>query len=61
MSFFSIAQRHRFSLFILSIWVIAAFIFHQDAAFSGDKADFSPRLHNFDPEKSHKTLVAKET
>ncbi|MDK2410101.1 pitrilysin family protein [Aphanizomenon sp. PH219] len=61
MSFFSIAQRHRFSLVILSIWVIAAFIFHQDAALSRDKADFSPRLHNFDSEKSHKTLVAKET
>ncbi|MBE9247899.1 insulinase family protein [Dolichospermum sp. LEGE 00240] len=61
MSFFSIAQRHRFSLFILSIWVIVAFICHQDAGFSGEKADFSPRLHNFDSEKSHKTLVAKET
>jgi len=61
MSFFSIAQRHRFSLVILSIWVIAAFVFNQDAALSGERADFSPRLHNFDPEKSHKTLVAKET
>ena len=61
MSFFSIAQRHRFSLVILSIWVIAAFVFNHDAAFSGERADFSNRSYNSHPEKSHKTLVAKET
>ncbi|MFN7414934.1 MAG: M16 family metallopeptidase [Dolichospermum sp.] len=61
MSFFSIAQRHRFSLVILSIWIIAAFVLNQDAAFSGERADFSTSSHNSNPEKSQKTLVAKET
>ena len=61
MSFFSIAQRHRFSLVILSIWIIAAFVLNQDAALSGERADFSTSSHNSNPEKSQKTLVAKET
>lgn len=57
MPFSSLAQRHRFSLVILSIWVIAAVVFNQDAAFSLKGANFS----NSNPEKSDKTLGAKET
>ncbi len=61
MPFSSLAQRHRFSLFILSIWVIAAFVFNQDAAVSGEKVGFLTHADNSNPEKSDKTLVAKET
>lgn len=60
MSFFSTAQRHRFSLVILSIWVIGAFVFNHDAALSGEGVYFSTRYHNSYPEKSHKTPVTKE-
>jgi zinc protease len=61
MSFFSIAQRHRFSLVILSIWIIAAFVLNQDAAFSGERTGFFTHADNSNPEKSDKTLVGKET
>ncbi len=61
MSFFSLAQRHRFSLVILSIWIIAAFVLNHDAAFSVEKVALPTHSYNSNPEKSDKTLVAKET
>ena len=61
MSFFSLAQRHRFSLFILSIWIIAAFVLNHDAAFSVERVALPTHSYNSNPEKSDKTLVAKET
>jgi zinc protease len=61
MLFSSLAQRHRFSLIILSIWVIVAFILNQDAAFSLNPGDSSQLHHNSNPQKSHETLVAKNT
>ena len=61
MPFSSLAQRHRFSLFILSIWIIATFVLNQDAAFSGERTGFLTHADNSNPEKSDKTPVAKET
>ncbi|MTJ53722.1 insulinase family protein [Anabaena sp. UHCC 0253] len=61
MSFFSIAQRHRVSLIILSVWIIAAFVLNHDAAFSLEGAGYPTSPDNSNSEKSQKTLVAKET
>ncbi len=61
MPFFSLAQRHRFSLVILSLWVIAAFSLNHDAAFHLKEGGLSTIPYNSNPEKSHQTLVAKET
>lgn len=57
----SLAQRHRFSLVILSIWIIAAFVLNQDAAFSGERTGFFTHADNSNLEKSDKTPVGKET
>jgi zinc protease len=61
MSFFSLAQRHRFSLLILSLWVIAAFSLNHDAAFYLHEGGLSTTPYKSNPEKSLETLVTKET
>jgi zinc protease len=61
MSFSSRAQRHRFSLVILSFLLLGAFVSNQDPAFSWKGVDSSIPPHNSNPEKPDKKLVAKET
>ncbi|MFO5474461.1 MAG: M16 family metallopeptidase, partial [Dolichospermum sp.] len=61
MSFFSLAQRHRFFLLIFSLWVIAAFSLNHDAAFHLQEGGLSTTPYKSNPEKSLETLVTKET
>lgn len=61
MSFSSLAQRHRFSLVILSIWIIAAFILNNKAAFSLEEVSLPSQIDKSHLEKSQPALVTKET
>ncbi|PPJ64435.1 M16 family metallopeptidase [Cuspidothrix issatschenkoi] len=61
MSFSSLAQRQRFSLVILSIWIIAAFILNNKAAFSLEGVGLPSQIEKFHLEKSQPALVTKET
>ncbi len=61
MSFSSLAQRHRFSLVILSIWIIAAFILNNKAAFSLEGVGLPSQIDKSQLEKSQPALVTKET
>ena len=61
MSFSSLAQRHRFSLVILSIWIIAAFILNNKAAFSLEGVGLPSQIDKSHLEKSQPALVTKET
>lgn len=61
MSFSSLAQRQRFSLVILSIWIIAAFILNNKAAFSLEGVGLPSQIEKSHLEKSQPALVTKET
>ena len=61
MSFSSLAQRHRFSLVILSIWIIAAFILNNKAAFSLEGVGLPSQIDKSHLEKSQPLLVTKKT
>ncbi|MFM7407560.1 MAG: M16 family metallopeptidase [Cuspidothrix sp.] len=61
MSFYSLAQRHRFSLVILSIWIIAAFVLNHKAAFGLQEAGLPTQIDKSYPAKYQPTLVTKET
>lgn len=54
MSFFYIARRHRFSLMVFSVWMIAVFLLNQNAVMS---LEFTKPSSN----KYHSALVTKET
>ncbi|MEY3334127.1 MAG: hypothetical protein RLZZ176_2430, partial [Cyanobacteriota bacterium] len=61
MSFSSLAQRQRFSLVILSIWIIAAFILNNKAAFSLEGVGLPSQIDKSHLEKSQPALVTKKT
>lgn len=61
MSFSSLAQRQRFSLVILGIWIIAAFILNNKAAFSLEGVGLPSQIEKSHLEKSQPALVTKET
>ncbi|MBD2139488.1 insulinase family protein [Anabaena sp. FACHB-1237] len=54
MSFFYIARRHRFSLMVFSVWMIAVFFLNQNAVMSLEVT--KPNLNKY-----HSSLVTKET